>query len=52
MKTTLLALVLAAALSGCYTTGKPISIDPSVDAAPICQPRFGLPGCYSGGGGG
>lgn len=52
MKTTLLALALAATLSGCYTTGKPISNDPSVDAAPICQPNYGLAGCYQNGGGG
>ncbi len=50
---TIICLFAAALLSACGTTGTSNAIiDPSLTAAPICQPNYGLPGCYSGGGGG
>ena len=49
---TIICLFAAALLSACGTTGTSNAIiDPSLTAAPICQPNYGLPGCYSGGGG-
>lgn len=47
-------IITAACLlaSACGTTATSNAvIDPSIVAPPICQPKFGLPGCYSGGGG-
>lgn len=54
MKTVVIAVVVATAvlISACGTTATSnAAIDPSLTAAPICQPNYGLPGCYSGGGG-
>lgn len=52
-----LLLVLAVlAVSACSSTGTigkaDAVIDPSLTAAPICQPNYGLSGCYAGNGGG
>lgn len=52
MKKYLLALAVCLLATACGTTANTNKvIDPSLAADPICQPRFGLPGCYSGGGG-
>lgn len=51
MKKFLLAIAVALLASACGTTATTNAvIDPSLKADPICQPKFGLPGCYSGGG--
>lgn len=49
----LLLVIVVLSLAACGTTGRTDAIiDPSLTSAPICQPNYGLPGCYSGGGGG
>lgn len=49
MKTIICAIAVVL-LSACGTTSTINSvIDPSISADPMCQPRFGLSGCYSGG---
>lgn len=51
MKKFLLAIAISLIATACGTTANSnAAIDPSLKAEPICQPRFGLPGCYSGGG--
>ena len=52
MNKILAAVVIAFVVAACGTTATSNAIlDPSLVASPICQPNYGLPGCYSGGGG-
>ena len=47
----IICAIVLAMLSACGTTATSNAvIDPSLTAPPACQPKFGLPGCYSGGG--
>lgn len=53
MKKFLFAIAAALLASACGTTANSNAvIDPSLAAKPICQPNYGLSGCYAGNGGG